>query len=126
MEAAATLLSLQHGLIPPTANLRDPDPDVPFDCVAQTARSVEICLRPSQPQHSRMENGSRRWWLRDCLSVPFIVSRFYYLTHSSRPIALSPPISFTLDEILGRTNASNISRTLNGYKPSSRITLHCG
>ena len=42
VEAAATLLSLQHGLIPPTANLRDPDPDVPFDCVAQTARTVEV------------------------------------------------------------------------------------
>ena len=42
LEAAATLLSLQHGLIPPTANLRDPDPDVPFDCVAQTARPVEV------------------------------------------------------------------------------------
>jgi 3-oxoacyl-[acyl-carrier-protein] synthase II len=42
MEAAATLLSLQHGLIPPTANLRDPDPDVPFDCVPGTARSVEL------------------------------------------------------------------------------------
>ncbi len=42
VEAAATLLSLQHGLIPPTANLRDPDPDVPFDCVAQTARPVEV------------------------------------------------------------------------------------
>ncbi len=42
VEAAATLLSLQHGLIPPTANLRDPDPDVPFDCVAQTARPVAV------------------------------------------------------------------------------------
>jgi 3-oxoacyl-[acyl-carrier-protein] synthase II len=42
MEAAATLLSLQHGLIPPTANLRDPDPEVPFDCVPGTARSVEL------------------------------------------------------------------------------------
>ena len=42
MEAAATLLSLQHGLIPPTANLRDPDPDVPFDCVPGTARSVDL------------------------------------------------------------------------------------
>ena len=42
VEAVATLLALQHGLIPPTANLRDPDPDVPFDCVAQTARPVEL------------------------------------------------------------------------------------
>src|SRR5712692_6642339 len=42
VEAVATLLALQHGLIPPTANLSDPDPDVPFDCVAQTARPVEL------------------------------------------------------------------------------------
>ena len=42
VEAAATLLALQHGLVPPTANLRDPDPDVPFDCVPETARSVEM------------------------------------------------------------------------------------
>jgi len=42
MEAAATLLSLQHGLIPPTAGLRDPDPDVPFDCVPGMARPVEL------------------------------------------------------------------------------------
>jgi 3-oxoacyl-[acyl-carrier-protein] synthase II len=42
VEAAATLLALQHGLIPPTANLRDPDPDVPFDCVADTARAADL------------------------------------------------------------------------------------
>src|SRR5499425_3324026 len=42
VEAAATLLALQHGLVPPTANLRDPDPDVPFDCVPGAARPVEL------------------------------------------------------------------------------------
>jgi 3-oxoacyl-[acyl-carrier-protein] synthase II len=42
VEAAATLLTLQHGLIPPTANLRDPDPEVPFDCVPGTARAAEL------------------------------------------------------------------------------------
>lgn len=42
VEAAATLLALGHGLIPPTANLRDPDPEVPFDCVAQTARPAGL------------------------------------------------------------------------------------
>jgi 3-oxoacyl-[acyl-carrier-protein] synthase II len=42
VEAAATLLTLQHGLVPPTANLRDPDPDVPFDCVPACARPAEI------------------------------------------------------------------------------------
>jgi len=42
VEAAATLLALQHGLVPPTANLREPDPDVPFDCVPGAARPVEL------------------------------------------------------------------------------------
>ena len=42
LEAAAPLLTLQHGLVPPTANLRDPDPEVPFDCVPITARPVEL------------------------------------------------------------------------------------
>jgi 3-oxoacyl-[acyl-carrier-protein] synthase II len=42
VEAVATVLALQHGLIPPTANLRDPDPEIPFDCVAETARPVDM------------------------------------------------------------------------------------
>ena len=42
IEAVATLLALQHGLVPPTANLRNPDPEVPFDCVPLTARPVEL------------------------------------------------------------------------------------
>ena len=42
VEAAATLLALSHGLVPPTANLRDPDPDMPFDCVPGAARPVEL------------------------------------------------------------------------------------
>jgi 3-oxoacyl-[acyl-carrier-protein] synthase II len=42
VEAAATVLALQHGLIPPTANLRDPDPDIPFDCVPETARPADV------------------------------------------------------------------------------------
>jgi 3-oxoacyl-[acyl-carrier-protein] synthase II len=42
VEAIATLLALQHGLIPPTANLRQLDPDVPFDCVPGVARPVPV------------------------------------------------------------------------------------
>jgi 3-oxoacyl-(acyl-carrier-protein) synthase len=38
IEAVATLLALQHGLLPPTANLEAPDPEVPFDCIPVTAR----------------------------------------------------------------------------------------
>ena len=39
MEAVATILALQAGLLPPTANLDETDPDVPFDCLPHTARS---------------------------------------------------------------------------------------
>jgi 3-oxoacyl-(acyl-carrier-protein) synthase len=42
LEAVASVLALQHGLVPPTANLRTTDPDVPFDCVPETARIVEL------------------------------------------------------------------------------------
>lgn len=42
VEAVASVLALQHGLVPPTANLRTTDPDVPFDCVPETARVVEL------------------------------------------------------------------------------------
>ena len=33
VEAVVTMLALEHGLVPPTANLGDIDPAVPFDCV---------------------------------------------------------------------------------------------
>jgi 3-oxoacyl-(acyl-carrier-protein) synthase len=39
MEAVATVLALEAGLLPPTANLDETDPDVPFDCIPHTARS---------------------------------------------------------------------------------------
>ncbi|HXA97840.1 MAG TPA: beta-ketoacyl-[acyl-carrier-protein] synthase family protein, partial [Candidatus Dormibacteraeota bacterium] len=42
VEAAATVLALQHGLLPPTANLEHVDPEVPFDCLPGTARPAEI------------------------------------------------------------------------------------
>ncbi len=44
IEAVATLLTLQHGLIPPTAHLTNPDPEIPFDCVPGAARSVPVEL----------------------------------------------------------------------------------
>lgn len=49
VEAIATLLALQHGLIPPTATLRQLDPAVPFDCVPGVARPapVEMALSNS-------------------------------------------------------------------------------
>jgi 3-oxoacyl-[acyl-carrier-protein] synthase II len=42
LEAIATVLALEHGVVPPTANLVTPDPDVPFDCVAHTARAAHL------------------------------------------------------------------------------------
>lgn len=42
LEAIATVLVLTHGLIPPTAHLDAPDPEVPFDCVANVARPAGV------------------------------------------------------------------------------------
>jgi 3-oxoacyl-[acyl-carrier-protein] synthase II len=42
VEAMATVLALQHGLLPPTANLEETDPEVAFDCLPGTARPAEI------------------------------------------------------------------------------------
>jgi 3-oxoacyl-[acyl-carrier-protein] synthase II len=41
VEAVASLLALQHGLVPPTANHDRTHPDIPLDVVAGAARSVE-------------------------------------------------------------------------------------
>jgi 3-oxoacyl-[acyl-carrier-protein] synthase II len=42
LEAIATVLALGHGLVPPTANLETPDPDVRFDCVPRVAREAAL------------------------------------------------------------------------------------
>ena len=42
LEAIATVLALEHGVVPPTANLAIPDPDVPFDCVPVVARRAGL------------------------------------------------------------------------------------
>jgi 3-oxoacyl-[acyl-carrier-protein] synthase II len=42
LEALATVLALVHGVVPPTAQLDEPDPDVPFDCVPRIAREVTV------------------------------------------------------------------------------------
>jgi len=42
LEAIATVLALGHDLVPPTANLATPDPDVPFDCVPRAARAARL------------------------------------------------------------------------------------
>jgi 3-oxoacyl-[acyl-carrier-protein] synthase II len=41
VEAAASILAMQHGLVPPTANHQRTDPDIPLDVVAGSPRPVE-------------------------------------------------------------------------------------
>ncbi len=42
VEAVATVLSIHHGVIPPTINLADPDPECDLDYVPNTAREATI------------------------------------------------------------------------------------
>jgi 3-oxoacyl-(acyl-carrier-protein) synthase len=42
LEAVATVLALTREVVPPTVHLRSPDPEVPFDCVPNTAREVSL------------------------------------------------------------------------------------
>jgi 3-oxoacyl-[acyl-carrier-protein] synthase II len=42
LEAIATVLALGHGIVPPTANVEEPDPDVHFDCVPRLARETAL------------------------------------------------------------------------------------
>ena len=42
LEAVATVLALVHEVVPPTANLETPDPDVAFDCVPRVAREAPV------------------------------------------------------------------------------------
>jgi 3-oxoacyl-[acyl-carrier-protein] synthase II len=42
IEAIFTLLSLQHGRLPPTINYDTPDPALPLDCVPNVARDVAV------------------------------------------------------------------------------------
>ena len=41
-EAAATLLALQHGVLPPTANFTEPDPACDLDVIPNTARPAAV------------------------------------------------------------------------------------
>jgi 3-oxoacyl-(acyl-carrier-protein) synthase len=42
MEAVATVLALQKGLIPPTANYQEPDPECDLDYVPNSARNLSV------------------------------------------------------------------------------------
>jgi nodulation protein E len=41
LEAIATVLALRHGILPPTANFTEPDPDCDLDVVPNTSRAAE-------------------------------------------------------------------------------------
>ncbi len=49
VEAVAAVMTLRHGIIPPTINYRTPDPDCDLDCVPNEARRqpVNVCLSDS-------------------------------------------------------------------------------
>ncbi|MEL6737201.1 MAG: beta-ketoacyl-ACP synthase, partial [Pseudomonadota bacterium] len=42
IEAVFSVLTLQHGVIPPTINYNTPDPDIPLDVVPHTARAATV------------------------------------------------------------------------------------
>ena len=42
IEAAATLLAMRHGLLPPTANYNEPDPACDLDVIPNTARAADV------------------------------------------------------------------------------------
>ena len=42
VEAVFSLLTLSQGVLPPTINYDEPDPDLPLDVVANTARRAEV------------------------------------------------------------------------------------
>ena len=47
LEAVATVLALVNEVIPPTAQLETPDPEIPFDCVPRVAREAAVELAVS-------------------------------------------------------------------------------
>ena len=49
VEAVATVLTIQHNIIPPTINYETPDPECDLDCVPNHARQqpVNVCLSNS-------------------------------------------------------------------------------
>ena len=42
LEAIATVLALRHGVLPPTANFTEPDPECNLDVLPNTARTVQV------------------------------------------------------------------------------------
>lgn len=46
-EAVATIMAMERGLAPPTANFDEPDPECPIDCIPNQARAMPIPLAMS-------------------------------------------------------------------------------
>jgi len=42
VEFAACALAIKHGVVPPTINLEDPDPECDLDYVPNTAREAKV------------------------------------------------------------------------------------
>jgi 3-oxoacyl-(acyl-carrier-protein) synthase len=42
LEGAATILALRHGILPPTANYREPDPACDLDVIPNQSRKVDV------------------------------------------------------------------------------------
>jgi 3-oxoacyl-[acyl-carrier-protein] synthase II len=42
VEAVFSLLTLAHGILPPTLNYDDPDPELPLDVVPHTSRPAKV------------------------------------------------------------------------------------
>jgi 3-oxoacyl-[acyl-carrier-protein] synthase II len=42
VETAVCVLAIQHGVVPPTINLRTPDPECDLDYVPNTARELKV------------------------------------------------------------------------------------
>jgi len=42
VELAACAMAIKHGIIPPTINLENPDPECDLDCVPNKAREAKV------------------------------------------------------------------------------------
>jgi 3-oxoacyl-[acyl-carrier-protein] synthase II len=42
VEAVFTMLTIEHGRLPPTINYTVPDPEIPLDVVPNTARDAQV------------------------------------------------------------------------------------
>ena len=68
LEAVATLLAMQHGLLPPTGNLAVVDPEIHFDCLPGTARPAAVTHALSNSFGFGGQNVSLVFGRRDAVS----------------------------------------------------------